>query len=118
MRSYVSAVGATLYRQQTIIITRKSWIIGHVDHGQVTDGSDKTWVTKCQLQPPLNVEFKNMVKFGASCAGLIMTTVCNRAGHYIFVLWFLLLLLLSFFFFSSPILSRRRLDVYHTSTRE
>jgi len=27
--------------------------------------------------------------------------ICNRAGHYIFVLWFL---------------SRRRLDVYHTST--
>jgi len=29
--------------------------------------------------------------------------------HYIFVLWFLLL-------FSSPNLSRRKLDVYHTST--
>jgi len=38
------------------------------------------------------------------------------AGHYIFVLWFLLLVYSSiFFFFSSPILSRRRLDVYHTS---
>jgi len=37
----------------------------------------------------------------------------NRAGHYIFALWFL-----SFFFlFSSPNLSGRTLDVYHTSTR-
>ena len=36
----------------------------------------------------------------------------NRAGHYIFVVWLLPLL------FSSPILSRRRLDVYHTSTHD
>jgi len=42
-----------------------------------------------------------------------MAALWNRAGHYIFILWFLL----SFFFFSSPNLSRRRLDVvYHTST--
>jgi len=45
-----------------------------------------------------------------------MAALWNRAGHYIFALWFLLLLLLSSFFFSSPYLSRRRLDVYHTST--
>jgi len=38
----------------------------------------------------------------------------TRCGHYIFVLWFLLLS--SIFFFSSPNLSRRKLDVYHTST--
>jgi len=42
---------------------------------------------------------------------VIMAGVWNRAGHYIFALWFLLSVL-----FSSPILSRRRLDVYHTST--
>ena len=43
----------------------------------------------------------------------IMVAVWNRADHYIFVLWFLL----SFFFFSSsPNLSRRWLDVCHTST--
>jgi len=42
-----------------------------------------------------------------------MAALRNRAGHYIFVLWFLL----SFYLlFSSHILSRRRLDVYHTST--
>jgi len=41
----------------------------------------------------------------------IMVALWNRADHYIFVLWFL-----SFFFFSSPNLSRRRSDVYHTST--
>jgi len=43
-----------------------------------------------------------------------MATLCNRAGHYIFALWFLsIFFLLSF---SSPNLSGRRLDVYHTST--
>ena len=42
-----------------------------------------------------------------------MVALCNRADHYIFALWFLLLLSL----FSSPNLSRRRLDVCHTSTR-
>ena len=37
----------------------------------------------------------------------------SRCGHYISALWFLLL---SFFLLSSPNLSRRRLDVCHTST--
>jgi len=38
----------------------------------------------------------------------VMAALCSRCGHYIVVLWFLI--------FSSPNLSRRRLDVYHTST--
>jgi len=42
-----------------------------------------------------------------------MAALCNRAGHYIFALWFPLLLLS---FFSSPNLSGHRLDVYYTST--
>ena len=42
----------------------------------------------------------------------VMAALCNRAGHYIFALWFLS----SFIFFSSPNLSGHRLDVYHTST--
>jgi len=42
---------------------------------------------------------------------IIMAALCNRAGHYIFALWFLLSS-----FFSWPNLSRHRLDVYHTST--
>ena len=45
---------------------------------------------------------------------LVMVALSNRADHYIFALW---LLLLSSFF-SSPNLSRRRLDVYHTSTHD
>ena len=45
---------------------------------------------------------------------VIMAALWNRAGHYIFALWFLLLS--SIFFFYSPNLSRRRLDVCHTST--
>ena len=40
-----------------------------------------------------------------------MVALWNRADHYIFALWLLLLSL-----FSSPNLSRRRLDVCHTST--
>jgi len=43
----------------------------------------------------------------------VMAALCNRAGHYIFALWFLLS---SIYLFSSPNLSRRRLDAYHTST--
>ena len=42
----------------------------------------------------------------------VMAALCNRAGHYIFALWFLL----SFYLFSSPNLSHHRLDVCHTST--
>jgi len=46
----------------------------------------------------------------------IMAALCNRAGHYIFALWFLSSSF--FFFFSTPNLSDRRLDVYHTSTHD
>jgi len=45
-----------------------------------------------------------------------MAALCNRAGHYIFALWFLSSIYLSVFFFSSPNLSGRTSDVYHTST--
>jgi len=51
---------------------------------------------------------------------LIMAALCNRAGHYIFALWFLLSFFLSFFLsiylFSLPNLIRHRLDVCHTCT--
>jgi len=49
----------------------------------------------------------------------MMAALYNRANHYILVLWFsssFFFFFLSIFFYSSPILSRRRLDVYHTST--
>jgi len=46
---------------------------------------------------------------------LFMVALCNRADHYIFMLWLVLLLSFFFFlFFSSPNLSGWRLDVYHT----
>jgi len=41
----------------------------------------------------------------------VMADLCNRAGYYIFALWFV-----SSSFFSSPNLSGRRLNVYHTCT--
>ena len=47
---------------------------------------------------------------------LVMVALWNRADLYIFMLWFVLLLLLLLLLFSSPNLSRRRLDVCHTST--
>ena len=40
-----------------------------------------------------------------------MVALCNRADHYIFILF-----LSYFFFFISPNLSGQRLDVDHTST--
>jgi len=43
---------------------------------------------------------------------VFMVALCNKANHNIFMLWFVL----SSFFFSSPNLSRRRLDICHTST--
>jgi len=47
---------------------------------------------------------------------LFMAALWNRAGHYIFMLWFLSSFYLAFYLFSSPNLSGRRLNVYHTST--
>ena len=44
---------------------------------------------------------------------LFMATLCNRAGCYIFALWFLSFFL---YLFSLPNLSGRRLDVCRTST--
>jgi len=54
-----------------------------------------------------------MIGVTSSDGFLVMAALCNRAGHYIFALWFL-----SFYlsFFSSPNISGHRLDVYHTST--
>ena len=57
---------------------------------------------------------ESFVQHTDACS-LFMVALWNRADHYIFMLWFVLS---SFFlsFFSSPNLSRRRLDVCHTST--
>jgi len=46
-----------------------------------------------------------------------MAALCNRTGHYIFVLCVLLLSSI-YLLFSSPNLSGCRLDVYHTSTHD
>ena len=44
----------------------------------------------------------------------LMVALCNRADHYIFILFLLLLSSFLLSFFSLPNLSGRRLDVYHT----
>ena len=52
-----------------------------------------------------------------SYLGFIMVALWNRETIYIFMLWFVLsFFLLLLLLFSSPNLSRRRLDVCHTST--
>ena len=43
---------------------------------------------------------------------LVMVALCNRADHYIFILF------PSSSFFSSPNLSGRKLDVYHTMAHD
>ena len=50
--------------------------------------------------------------FRSLLIGAGIVALCNRADHYIFILFLLLLRLL---FISSPNPSGRRLDVYHTS---
>jgi len=45
-----------------------------------------------------------------------MIALWNKAGHYIFALCISIFFFFYLFSFSSPNLSRRRLDVYHTST--
>jgi len=67
---------------------------------------------KMQILTAVPLENKKVL-FGITL--VIMAALCNRAGHYIFVLCFLSIFYLSFFY-SSPNLSGRRLDVYHTST--
>jgi len=66
---------------------------------------------------------KTLIKLltGAMCnacirgiSRFIMTALRSRCGHYIFTLW--LLSSIFYLFLSSPNLSRRRLDVCHTST--
>ena len=52
------------------------------------------------------------------CSCVVMAAVCNMADHMFLCCGFFFFLLSFFFFFSSPILSRRKLDVYHTSTHD
>ena len=64
------------------------------------------------LWPP-SVSYANII-FSSCVFFLLMAALCNRAGHYIFVLWFLIFSYLLSSFFSSPILRCRKLNVYHT----
>jgi len=68
-----------------------------------------------KLKTKTSFAFQQVVQLRLQAnAQLFMATLWNRAGHYIFALWFLSFCLS---FFSSPNLSDRRLDVYHTPTR-
>ena len=81
---------------------RKNSLIGK--HGEVVE---KT-LYKC-----INERLMHVAAWYGRSFYFIMAALRCRCGHYIFALWFLLS---SIFFLSSPNLSRRRLDVYHTST--
>ena len=78
-----------------------------------------------QLNQNLVTELLNIITARFRTITAIMAALWNRAGHHIFVLWFLsffLLLMVALckekqaWCFSSPNLSGQRLDVYHTST--
>jgi len=58
----------------------------------------------------------NWMHTAMSTQYVVMAALWKRAGHYIFALWFLRSIYLLSSLFSSPNLSRRRLDVCHTST--
>jgi len=70
----------------------------------------------------IRLAFLKYRKFYLSCCDCFFVcrartcygALSNRAGHYIFILWFLSI----FYLFSSPNLSGRRVDVYHTSTHD
>jgi len=68
-----------------------------------------------QPPPPTSphVYYGQTVVHLSNCWSLVMVALWNRADHYIFTCGFFFLFLL---LFSSPILSRRRLDVCHSST--
>jgi len=59
--------------------------------------------------PRLTPRTSWLYRFFSAFREFFMAALRSRCGHYIFAV-------VSFFFFSSPNLSRRRLDVYHTST--
>ena len=67
-------------------------------------------MTLSVLWSPASVCLSVRVRMLVIALCLVMVALWNKADHYIFALWFLLS------FFSSPNLSRRRLDVCHTST--
>jgi len=75
-------------------------------------------IRKAVQQPPPTLRLMSIVAKRSPISAtavllLFMVALCNRADHYIFILF----LSSSFFFsfFSSTNLSGRRLDVYHTS---
>ena len=76
---------------------------------------EKKIKSACGPMPNVMATLQNIDGANHERKFVIMVALCNRADHYIFILFLLLLLLLSSSsFFSSPNLSGRRLDVYHT----
>ena len=91
-----------------------TWLAGVKLDGKFTFSASR-WHVRSEIshQPPIVTAegFLATLKH----YDLFMAALCNRAGHYIFALWFIYFYQ-SFYLFSSPNLSGRRLDVYHTST--
>jgi len=54
---------------------------------------NRSWRITCIIQ---------LISMFIRCIRLIMTALCNRAGHYIFALWFLLLSVFFFLAYSQP----------------
>ena len=64
-----------------------------------------------EYSPDLLSTYVYFCYFRVFVCAFIMVALCNRADHYIFMLWFVLLSFFLSSFFSSPNLSGRRLDV-------
>jgi len=58
-------VGAT--GSQAIGSNHNSYVLGHVGHGQFTDGSDGSWITKCDpLSAPIPIQMTSSAE-GKTC---------------------------------------------------
>ena len=90
-----------------------SVILAHLHNGTIISHCNLHIFEFAELSLLQWIKFLMMIHMIVPSVYIFMVALCNRADHYIFIL-FLLLLLLSFFFFSSPNLSSPRLDVYHT----
>jgi len=79
---------------------------------QVKASGEGLWVD-CRFPegcvPPVSFLLKESFSVVGVVCSLVMVALCNRADHYIFILF-----LSSSSFFSSTNLSGQRLDVYHT----
>ena len=112
--------GSVITRYTTTVSVKANTIVMDCVTDRIAHAIESCAVTRFIAIPPHHRAQRPhslpvTVKISTPRSHFIMVALCNRADHYIFILWFLLSFFF-FFLFSSSNLSRRRLDVYHTST--